>query len=77
MPRKGSQKRRGRSELKMKKKVCKKCKLFVESNECPVCKGNQFSTSWQGRLAILDVNKSVIANKIGITSKGEYAIKVR
>ncbi|MBL7054448.1 DNA-directed RNA polymerase subunit E'' [Candidatus Woesearchaeota archaeon] len=61
----------------MKKKACKKCKLFVEGNECPACKGNQFSLSWQGRLHILDANKSLIANKIDITSKGEYAIKVR
>jgi len=61
----------------MKKKVCKKCKLFVEGNECPICKGTQFSTNWQGRLAIIDANKSIIAKKIGLTSKGEYAIKVR
>ena len=61
----------------MKRKVCKKCKLFVEGNSCPVCKGNTFSTNWQGRLNILDANKSIIAKKIDITSKGEYAIKVR
>lgn len=61
----------------MKKKVCKKCKLFVEGNVCPVCKSNQFSLNWQGRLHILDANKSAIAGKIGITVKGEYAIKVR
>jgi len=61
----------------MKRKVCKKCKLFVEGTECPVCKGNQFSTNWQGRLTILDANKSIIAKKVEITSKGEYAIKVR
>lgn len=61
----------------MKKKVCKKCKLFVEGSECPVCKGNQFSTTWQGRLNILDANKSVIAKKIDVNIKGEYAIKVR
>ena len=61
----------------MKKKVCKKCKLFVEGDECPICKGNQFSINWQGRLNILDSNKSTISKKIGITAKGEYAIKVR
>ena len=61
----------------MKKKVCKKCKIFVEGNECPVCKSNNFATSWQGRLHILDANKSFISQKIGITVKGEYAIKVR
>jgi DNA-directed RNA polymerase subunit E" len=61
----------------VKKKVCKKCKYFVEGNECPVCKSNQFSNNWQGRLYVLDANKSMIASKIGITVKGEYAIKVR
>ena len=61
----------------MKRKVCKKCKLFVEGNECPACKGNQFSTNWQGRVNILDANKSIIAEKIEIKVKGEYVIKVR
>ena len=61
----------------MVKKVCKKCKIFVEGTECPLCKGNQFTNIWQGRLSILDANKSEIAKKIKITSKGEYAIKVR
>jgi len=60
-----------------KKKVCKKCKLFVDGPVCPVCKGNQFSTVWQGRINVLDANKSAIANKIGIEIKGEYAIKCR
>ena len=51
--------------------------MFVEGSECPMCKTGQFSTSWQGRLNIIDAEKSVIAEKIGIKSKGEYAIKVR
>jgi len=59
------------------KKACKKCKLFVEGEVCPACKSNQFSTNWQGRLIVLDPNKSSIAKKMGITFKGEYAIKVR
>ena len=61
----------------MKKKVCKKCKSFVEGSECPACKSNQFSTNWQGRLFIVDASKSLVAEKIDIKSKGEYAIKVR
>ena len=59
------------------KKVCKSCKLFVDGNNCPVCKGNQFSTNWQGRIFIADANKSMSAQKMEITVKGEYAIKVR
>lgn len=61
----------------MAKKVCKKCKVFVKGNECPLCHGNQFSESWQGRINIIDPNKSDIAKKLGVTSKGEYTIKVR
>ncbi len=61
----------------MKKKVCKECKIFVEGDVCPVCKGNQFSTNWQGRLHILDANKSEVAKKVGTKVHGEYAIKVR
>jgi DNA-directed RNA polymerase subunit E" len=60
-----------------KKKVCKKCKMFYEGSECPGCHSNQFSTNWQGRINIIDPEKSDIAKKIGITKKGEYAIKVR
>ncbi|MEA3378500.1 MAG: transcription elongation factor subunit Spt4 [Nanoarchaeota archaeon] len=59
------------------RKVCKKCKLFVEGNECPLCKGKQFSDSWKGRIIITDPLKSEIAKVLGITAKGEYAIKVR
>ena len=61
----------------MKKKACKKCKLFVDRPPCPICKGNQFSTNWQGRIIILDKNKSIIAKNIEIKEEGEYAIKVR
>jgi DNA-directed RNA polymerase subunit E" len=61
----------------VKKKVCKKCKLFVEGPECPICKGNQFTQNWQGRILILDSAKSDIAQKINIKIKGEYAIKAR
>lgn len=58
------------------KKACKKCKLIVEGNVCPICKGNQFSESIKGKLIILDPENSEIAKKLGITVKGEYAIKV-
>ena len=60
-----------------KKKVCKKCKRFVEGPECPVCKYNKFSTNWQGRIYVQDPAKSLIADKIGVEVKGEYALKCR
>lgn len=59
------------------KKACRKCKIFVEGNACPICHDSQFTESWNGRINILDAEKSEIGKKIGITVKGEYAIKIR
>lgn len=61
----------------MKRKVCRGCKIFVDGNVCPICKGNQFSINWQGRLYILDANRSAISEKIDKKINGEYAIKAR
>jgi len=60
-----------------KKKACKKCKLLVEGETCPNCKTSNFTTSWQGRLIVTDVENSMVAREVGIKVKGEYAIKVR
>ncbi|MBS3119432.1 DNA-directed RNA polymerase subunit E'' [Candidatus Woesearchaeota archaeon] len=59
------------------KKVCKNCKLFVDGVTCPTCKGNQFSTVWQGRISVIDADKSVLAEKLEMKQKGEYALKYR
>ena len=61
----------------MKKKVCRNCKIFVEGGECPLCKGTNFVTNWKGRIAVIDAERSAIAQKIGTKVKGEYAIKAR
>ena len=59
------------------KKVCKKCRIFVEGQECPICRNSSFTETWKGRMIILDTEKSEISKKVGIGVKGEYAIKVR
>ena len=61
----------------VKKKVCKRCKMFVDGSECPSCKVSDFSTNWRGRVAVFDSGKSEIAQRVGFNTKGEYAIKVR
>ena len=61
----------------MSRKACKNCRIFVEGDKCPLCGHANFTDSWKGRLAIIDATKSIIAQKIGLKSKGEYAIKVR
>ena len=59
----------------VKKNVCKNCKMFYDGDSCPGCKSSQRATSWKGRLNVLDPNKSDIGKKIGLSVKGEYAIK--
>ena len=61
----------------MSRKVCRNCKIFVDGGECPLCKGTNFVTNWKGRIAVIDTERSAIAQKIGIKVKGEYAIKAR
>ncbi len=60
-----------------KKKACKKCKIFVQGDKCPICKNSNFSTSWNGRMYVIDPLKSTIAKKMGLSAKGEYAIKIK
>ena len=59
-----------------RKKACKSCKILYEEAECPICKSTQQVLNWKGRISILDSNRSEIAKKMGISVKGEYAIKV-
>jgi len=62
----------------MTRKVCKKCKVFVEGAQiCPECGGNQFTESWKGRVIIFKPGESEIAKQMKIAKKGIYAIKTR
>jgi RNA polymerase subunit RPABC4/transcription elongation factor Spt4 len=61
----------------MKKQVCRFCKVFVEGDTCHICKRKAFATVWQGKIHFLNVEKSIIAKKMGVEKEGEYAIKVR
>jgi len=61
----------------VKKKACKKCKIFVKGNECPFCSSKDLSGNWKGRITILDKEKSEIAQHLKFTKNGEYALKVR
>jgi DNA-directed RNA polymerase subunit E" len=58
------------------RKACKKCKILVDGSKCPICKGNQFVDNWKGRIIISNPEKSIIAQKVGLKIKGEYAVKV-
>lgn len=57
-------------------KACKSCSFVSGDDVCPRC-GGQTSKDWQGFLVVTDFEKSEIAKKMGITSNGRFALKVR
>ena len=59
------------------KKVCRQCRIFIEEGNCPICNNADFATTWQGRISVIDADKSTIAKKAGVSREGDYAIKVR
>ena len=79
MRRKEKQKaeKRKRRRGKMIRKVCKKCRIFVEGQKCPLCGGEQLTESWKGRVYVFNPEESEIAKNMKVTKKGIYAIKTR
>lgn len=60
----------------MADKVCRKCRLIVKGDKCPLCGGSDFTTSWAGLVEIIDPS-SEIAQAMGIEVPGKYALRVR
>ncbi|MCC7574321.1 DNA-directed RNA polymerase subunit E'' [Candidatus Woesearchaeota archaeon] len=64
--------------MAVKREVCKKTKKFLDDpnfKEHKVSAGT--STNWQGRIYVVNPEKSEIAKIMGLEEQGEYAIKVR
>jgi DNA-directed RNA polymerase subunit E" len=57
-------------------RACKSCLRLSEDERCPVCGANT-SQYWSGYLAVLDPEKSQIAQKMELKTPGQYALKVR
>ena len=59
-------------------KACKNCKRLVpsEASKCPYCGSSNLTKEWSG-MAIIFSNDSILIDKLGLTSPGDYAIKVR
>jgi len=61
-----------------KEKACKLCKTIYETGEkCPKCDSKESTESFKGKIAVINPEKSEIANKLNLKSKGTFAIKIR
>ncbi len=58
-------------------KACKNCRMIITQGEaCPVCGSTGLSSKWSGYISVINVERSEIAKKLGITVNGRYAINV-
>ena len=60
-----------------KPKACKICNKIYEGDKCPRCESREFTENFKGRIFITNPEKSEIAQKLNIKSKGNFAIKTR
>ena len=61
----------------MTEQACRECQRIVEGQVCPICNSGSLSKDWSGYVVVIDPKGSVIANRLGITLPGRYALKVR
>jgi DNA-directed RNA polymerase subunit E" len=59
------------------KKVCRTCRIIVKGNNCPLCGGSDFTTTWAGTAIVYDPKDSQIAKEMGVAVKGQFALRVR
>ena len=61
-----------------KEKACRECsKIYESGDKCPNCGSKSFTDNFKGKIIVADPEKSEIAKKLGIKTKGEFAIKTR
>jgi len=58
-------------------KACKKCRLIVKGDVCPVCKDSQLTKTWEGYIVLMNVEGSEVAKALGATTPGRYALKIK
>jgi len=56
--------------------ACTKCHFLTEEKVCPKC-GGEASKEWQGYCVVIDYTKSQFARKMGISTNGRFALRVR
>ena len=56
--------------------ACRKCKFVTTGKVCPVCKSSDLTPDWNGVVLVVQPESSKIAQTLGITAKGKYALKV-
>jgi DNA-directed RNA polymerase subunit E" len=60
--------------------VCRECHRVVDdenAQQCPNCGSSSLTEDWAGYVVITHPEESQIAEEMGVTEPGAYALKVR
>ncbi len=60
--------------------VCRECHRVVDAvdlEQCPSCGSTSLTEDWAGYVIIAHPETSRIAEEMGVTEPGQYALKVR
>jgi DNA-directed RNA polymerase subunit E" len=58
-------------------RACRNCKIIIEENVCPICRGTDLSDDYSGLLVVLEPEGSQMAQEMEIKKEGRYALKIR
>ena len=62
------------------RRVCRECHRVqsnAEADSCEVCGSTSLTEDWAGYVVISHPERSDIAEEMGVTEPGKYALKVR
>ncbi len=62
--------------MRRKERACRECGRIQSEDTCVQC-GAPTSANWLGYIRILDPEKSEIAEKLGIPTKGKFALRIK
>lgn len=56
--------------------ACRRCKFVTPGKVCPACKSSDLTPDWSGIVLVVEPEISQIAQTLGVSRKGKYALKV-
>ena len=59
-----------------KELACRACRCGTVAKVCPSCKSTDLSPDWNGIVLVVKPSESKIAQTLGISKDGKYALKV-
>lgn len=56
--------------------ACRRCKCVTPGKVCPACKSSDLTPDWAGIVLVVEPEISKIAQTLGVSRKGKYALRV-